>query len=49
LLNPEELTVIAYYTRRGGIDINPCRTSDLRLVSKQFLDSSILQVGQFRQ
>ena len=49
LLNPEELTVIAYYTRRGGIDINPCRTSDLWLVSKQFLDSSILEVGQFRQ
>lgn len=26
-LKPEELTVVAYYTRRGGLDINPCRSS----------------------
>lgn len=26
-LKPEELTVAAYYTRRGGLDINPCRSS----------------------
>lgn len=28
-LKPEKLMVYACYTRRGGLDINPCRTSDL--------------------
>jgi 7-cyano-7-deazaguanine reductase len=28
LLQPEELTVICQYTRRGGIDINPIRTTN---------------------
>ncbi len=28
-LKPEALAVHAQYTRRGGLDINPCRTSDL--------------------
>ncbi len=28
-LNPEKLTVVAYYTRRGGLDINPCRSSEV--------------------
>ncbi|WP_180046605.1 MULTISPECIES: NADPH-dependent 7-cyano-7-deazaguanine reductase QueF [unclassified Acinetobacter] len=28
-LNPEKLMVYATYTRRGGLDINPCRVSDL--------------------
>lgn len=27
-LNPERLMVYAAYTRRGGLDINPCRVSD---------------------
>lgn len=27
-LKPEKLMVYATYTRRGGLDINPCRTSD---------------------
>lgn len=27
-LKPEKLMVYACYTRRGGLDINPCRTSD---------------------
>lgn len=26
-LQPQQLMVCAYYTRRGGLDINPCRTS----------------------
>ncbi len=26
---PEKLMVYATYTRRGGLDINPCRVSDL--------------------
>lgn len=29
---PTELMVRAWYTRRGGIDINPCRVSDSRLL-----------------
>lgn len=28
-LQPEKLMVYATYTRRGGLDINPCRVSDL--------------------
>jgi 7-cyano-7-deazaguanine reductase len=31
---PNELMVRAWYTRRGGIDINPCRVSDLSLLPK---------------
>ncbi|MGP5064460.1 NADPH-dependent 7-cyano-7-deazaguanine reductase QueF [Psychrobacter celer] len=29
---PSELMVRAWYTRRGGIDINPCRVSDMSLL-----------------
>mgnify|MGYP003600869881 CR=1 FL=1 len=32
--NPSKLLVRAWYTRRGGIDINPCRVSDLNLLPK---------------
>ncbi|WP_435980016.1 NADPH-dependent 7-cyano-7-deazaguanine reductase QueF [Psychrobacter sp. DM4] len=31
---PSQLMVRAWYTRRGGIDINPCRVSDLSLLPK---------------
>ena len=31
---PSELIVRAWYTRRGGIDINPCRVSDMSLLPK---------------
>lgn len=31
---PSKLMVRAWYTRRGGIDINPCRVSDLSLLPK---------------
>ena len=31
---PSALMVRAWYTRRGGIDINPCRVSDLGLLPK---------------
>lgn len=34
LLEPEELFVACLYTRRGGIDINPVRASDLRTLYK---------------
>lgn len=30
--SPKNLMVRAWYTRRGGIDINPCRVSDLSLL-----------------
>lgn len=32
--SPSKLMVRAWYTRRGGIDINPCRVSDSRLIPK---------------
>lgn len=32
--NPSKLLVRAWYTRRGGIDINPCRVSDISLLPK---------------
>lgn len=31
---PKKLMVRAWYTRRGGIDINPCRVSDLNFMPK---------------
>lgn len=34
ILQPEELTVGCYYTRRGGIDINPFRASSQELLDK---------------
>lgn len=34
LLNPKVLMVLAKYTRRGGIDINPIRLNDLTLLNK---------------
>ena len=33
-LRPEKLMVYATYTRRGGLDINPCRVSDLSWMPK---------------
>ena len=33
-LKPEKLMVYATYTRRGGLDINPCRVSDLSWMPK---------------
>lgn len=32
--SPSKLMVRAWYTRRGGIDINPCRVSDINLMPK---------------
>lgn len=34
LIQPEELFVACLYTRRGGIDINPVRASDTRVMNK---------------
>lgn len=38
---PEELVVGALYTRRGGIDINPIRASDVRLIPSIFYDKDV--------
>lgn len=37
LLTPDELFVACLYTRRGGIDINPVRASDSRLIRDEAL------------
>jgi hypothetical protein len=37
-LQPEKLMVYATYTRRGGLDINPCRVSD-------FMDAKTNSIG----
>lgn len=34
VFQPNQLMVQAWYTRRGGIDINPCRASDTFLIPK---------------
>ncbi|AOA57548.1 NADPH-dependent 7-cyano-7-deazaguanine reductase QueF [Acinetobacter larvae] len=34
MLQPEQLMVYAAYTRRGGLDINPCRVSDFAWMPK---------------
>ena len=39
--NPVELLVCALYTRRGGIDINPIRTSHLDLIPEFMIDPTI--------
>jgi 7-cyano-7-deazaguanine reductase len=44
LLQPEELFVACLYTRRGGIDINPVRASDNRVLYKY---SAIVDVTNF--
>ncbi len=49
LLAPKELIVIAFYTRRGGIDINPVRALNEESIPKEYVDAKILQKGQFRQ
>lgn len=35
---PDELMVAAMYTRRGGIDINPIRASNVDLINKTMID-----------
>jgi len=44
LIQPEELLVACLYTRRGGIDINPVRASDNRVMNKY---ASIADVTNF--
>lgn len=42
LLQPEELFVACLYTRRGGIDINPVRASDSRVLWKYGMIADVL-------
>lgn len=39
--NPEELVVSCLYVRRGGIDINPTRSSNYSLLDKSLINESV--------
>lgn len=45
----QSLMVAAMYTRRGGIDINPARASDISLIDKTFGTCDIRPPKTFRQ
>ncbi len=47
--NPDLLTVTALYTRRGGLDINPIRSSSLREIPACFIDENILNYKTINQ
>ena len=50
LLDPDELMVTCLYTRRGGIDINPVRASNLDLLyDVPIADSFNLPLKTMRQ
>ena len=42
-IQPKELSVCALFTRRGGIDICPCRATSLNLIDSRMIDVNILQ------
>ena len=46
MLSPDELMVACLYTRRGGIDINPIRASDIRVFSKMINNYSGLMFNK---
>jgi 7-cyano-7-deazaguanine reductase len=46
---PEELAVTCLYARRGGVDINPTRVSDDRLLDPCLVDNTIPHVKTLRQ
>lgn len=46
---PSELMVAATYTRRGGIDINPVRATDPRLIDKNLINPQIRLKKTYRQ
>ena len=46
---PDELLVCALYTRRGGIDINPIRTSHAYLIPPFFYDKNMRMEKTLRQ
>jgi 7-cyano-7-deazaguanine reductase len=45
----EDLMVTCLYTRRGGIDINPMRTTNLDWIPKPFRENSVLLKKTLRQ
>lgn len=47
--NPAELMVGAVYTRRGGIDISPIRSTHPELMDNNLIQSHILNVKKLRQ
>lgn len=49
LLQPDELTVACMYVRRGGIDINPIRSSVPTVIGGLFTDAQMKWVKQPRQ
>ena len=46
---PEDLMVTCFYTRRGGVDINPARATSEWLLPKLLGDTEVLTAKQFRQ
>lgn len=49
LLNPKKLMVACLYTRRGGIDINPIRSSTMDTVCNTFQNPYLLTTRTIRQ
>ena len=49
IFNPEKLMVAAMYTRRGGIDINPIRTSHKELIDEAILSTTSRLTKTLRQ
>lgn len=49
LIHPKELLIMGFYTRRGGIDINPIRASDSALIPPSFEDIRSRTSKTFRQ
>lgn len=47
--SPEELMVTCLYTRRGGIDINPTRTTHTKLIPHMFSGTTYLNGKTLRQ
>jgi len=47
--NPKELMVAAMYTRRGGIDINPIRASNIQLLDEVLISSNCRVAKTIRQ
>ena len=46
---PTELAVTCLYARRGGIDINPCRASDVSLLPVNLIDVKIPHIKTAKQ
>ena len=49
IFHPEELSVMCLYTRRGGIDICPCRASHAELLNKDLINANFNDTPTFRR